>query len=110
MDSSQNRYWVRFISMWTNSLTIHSFDTFDEADFYAKQVNGEIYDHDYNVIKNYGYIEDKNIYYLWVQKEEHEEDVCVGQFSSYNRAEKYGNNLLDNNKIVAFFVDERETI
>lgn len=110
MDSSQSSYWVRFISMWTNQKVIHRFDSLNEADFFAKQVNGEVYDYNYNVIKNYGYVENKNTYYLWIQKKEHEDDVCVGQFSSYFRAKKYGNRLLDNNKIVAYFVDEREVI
>ncbi len=40
----KRRYWVKFTSMWTHQVTIHSFDTYEEAEWYAKQVNGIILD------------------------------------------------------------------
>ncbi len=39
-----HRYWVKFISMWTGQEKIHSFDTKEEAEWFAKQVNGVILD------------------------------------------------------------------
>ena len=51
------RFWVRFVSQWTRNYTVHSFDSFKEADWYARQVHGEIYDYNYRVLKNYGYKE-----------------------------------------------------
>ena len=38
------RYWIKFISMWTGKLTIHSFDNWKEAEWFMKQVNGELLD------------------------------------------------------------------
>lgn len=55
MDSSQGRYWVRFISMWTNEYRVNSFDSLSEADWFAKQMSGEVYDYDYKVVSNYGF-------------------------------------------------------
>ncbi len=53
--NAQDRFWVRFYSMWTNKYTVHSFDTIKEAKWYAQQVNGEVYDYNYNVIANFGF-------------------------------------------------------
>ena len=41
------RWWVKFISMWTKTQQIHSFDTEEEAKWFADQVNGEILDWTY---------------------------------------------------------------
>lgn len=43
-ESENRRYWVKFTSMWTGKITIHSFDTKAEAEWFAKQVNGTILD------------------------------------------------------------------
>lgn len=48
VDSMENRrWWVKFISMWTKTQQIHSFDTEEEAKWFADQVNGEILDWTY---------------------------------------------------------------
>ena len=39
---SRERFWVRFISKWTNDYKICSFDTEKEARWFISQVGGEI--------------------------------------------------------------------
>lgn len=39
-----HRWWVKFTSMWTGKVKIHSFDTLKEAKWFAEQVNGIILD------------------------------------------------------------------
>lgn len=41
---SKRRYWIRYTSMWTHTEKIASFDTYEEADWFRKQVNGEFLD------------------------------------------------------------------
>ncbi len=57
--SEQNRFWVRFYGFDNGNRKVHSFDTFEEADWFAKQVNGEVYDYYYKVHTNYGFINDR---------------------------------------------------
>lgn len=40
----KRRYWVKFISLWTGKQKILSFDSYEEANWFAKQVNGIILD------------------------------------------------------------------
>ena len=40
----KRRYWVRYESMWTHTEKIASFDTKEEAEWFAGQVDGTILD------------------------------------------------------------------
>jgi len=42
--SYHRRYWVRYESMWTHIDKIASFDTKEEAEWFAAQVRGTILD------------------------------------------------------------------
>ena len=42
--SYQRRYWVRYISKWTHDYKISSFDSQEEAEWFASQVDGTILD------------------------------------------------------------------
>ena len=40
----KQRYWVQYESMWTHTEKVTNFDTKEEAEWFAKQVNVKILD------------------------------------------------------------------
>lgn len=41
---SKRRWWIQYTSMWTGAEKIASFDTYEEAEWFCKQVNGRFLD------------------------------------------------------------------